>query len=308
MKETKASILFHPLFLLSLFILLCNDFYWKHHYHNWLTGKLSDVAGLIVLPVFLMAFLPKQKRGILLFTGLFFCWWKSPFSEPFLFFVNQTFSFRAGRVVDYSDLLAFPAIVVARAIKPLPVSMGRWLAQGLQWAAGTVTVFALCATSMSYRHLYMVHPNISDIDFYESFTQKKNAASVLQTLAAKGLTFQKDSIIFYPVINQQNLYYRKPGKDTSVVWQPVSKAADSTLYLKREVLPFYVIPSYETTINGSAVSFRNIRFRLTENKKKSKTTVLLTTFQSPSIEASAMAESKTKKAYQDAFKALFLPE
>lgn len=53
MKKIKATFLLHPVFVISLFVFITNDFYWKYTYANWLTGKLSDVAGLIVLPLLL---------------------------------------------------------------------------------------------------------------------------------------------------------------------------------------------------------------------------------------------------------------
>ena len=43
------SALSSPGFLVALAVLLANDLWWKAAYDNWLTGKLSDFAGLFVV-------------------------------------------------------------------------------------------------------------------------------------------------------------------------------------------------------------------------------------------------------------------
>src|SRR5688572_12522313 len=106
MKPAKTSLLLHPAFIISLIVLLLNDFYWKHEYGNWLTGKLSDFAGLIVFPIFLgEVFKRISKIFIIIFTVLFFAWWKSPLSQP-LINIFSSFDVQLHRTIDYTDLLA----------------------------------------------------------------------------------------------------------------------------------------------------------------------------------------------------------
>lgn len=45
----------HPVFLGALLVLVVNDHWGKPTFGNLLTGKLSDLAGLVVFPVFLVA-------------------------------------------------------------------------------------------------------------------------------------------------------------------------------------------------------------------------------------------------------------
>ena len=90
-----------PLFYLSAALLCCNDFVWKSQFHNALTGKLSDFAGIALWVLFWEAWLPQRFRAHLYITSaLFFVWFKSPLSEFFLQFLHL------GRVVDYTDLWA----------------------------------------------------------------------------------------------------------------------------------------------------------------------------------------------------------
>jgi hypothetical protein len=47
------SAMLHPLTLLSLVLLVVNDHFLKWAHPSWLTGKLSDVAGMILAPIVL---------------------------------------------------------------------------------------------------------------------------------------------------------------------------------------------------------------------------------------------------------------
>jgi hypothetical protein len=50
-----VSYFVHPLPLLAVCVLIFNDHYLKRAYPSWLTGKLSDFAGLFFFPIFLCA-------------------------------------------------------------------------------------------------------------------------------------------------------------------------------------------------------------------------------------------------------------
>ena len=47
--------LLHPLAIVSIAILILNDHLLKPTYGNWLTGKLSDLAGLVFFPLLLVS-------------------------------------------------------------------------------------------------------------------------------------------------------------------------------------------------------------------------------------------------------------
>ena len=51
----RSDILISPGFVISLFLLLINDFYLKPELDSSFTGKLSDFAGLFVFTLFWMA-------------------------------------------------------------------------------------------------------------------------------------------------------------------------------------------------------------------------------------------------------------
>lgn len=302
MKPARPSLLYHPLFISSLALLLSNDFFWKSQYANWFTGKLSDIAGLVVLPVFCRVLWPRlSKTNIILGCALFFCWWKSPLSQPVLLFLQTNLHLPVQRVIDYTDLLALLVLPLTLWLQPVQLSLHPFFAKSVQWSIGMFTVFSLCATTLPYRQLFHAHPDMEDVFFHETITQKRTAEAVLQTLQAKGIWYKMDSVMYYPVVNQQNLYYRKQLSDSVSNWQQVSQAKDSTLYFKWEGSSYYLIPHYQS---GSK-TLRNIRFTLYENRKKTKTVITVETFLEGGLQRNAFLDSKQKKPYKTIFNQLF---
>ncbi|MDC0008315.1 hypothetical protein OAE12_01255, partial [bacterium] len=100
------------LFLASIFLLLTNDLYLKYEYHNYLTGKLSDFAGLFAFPYFFSCFFPKKTKQIYVFSGVLFIIWKSEFSQPIFDFAHS-YGIGIDRTVDYSDLISLLIIPVS---------------------------------------------------------------------------------------------------------------------------------------------------------------------------------------------------
>jgi hypothetical protein len=49
----RKELIFNPYFIGGLSILILNDWYLKQEYANYLTGKLSDFAGLLIFPLFI---------------------------------------------------------------------------------------------------------------------------------------------------------------------------------------------------------------------------------------------------------------
>lgn len=97
----------NPVFLIGLAILAINDHFLKYEYGNWITGKLSDFAGILILPFFLKFLFGGSKRGVIAATVVLFTWWKSPLSQPAIDFYNSFSPIGTDRVVDYTDLIAF---------------------------------------------------------------------------------------------------------------------------------------------------------------------------------------------------------
>jgi hypothetical protein len=145
-------------FLLGLSLLLANDFLFKQLFHNWLTGKLSDFAGLFIFPLFWTAFAPRHKRLIYLLVSLLFLFWKSPYSQPLIDWWNGLTPLTLARKADASDLVALIALIPSykyqskvSTAEPHSFRLNRGRAGCL---IAVVSVFAFTATSYSTKFDY----------------------------------------------------------------------------------------------------------------------------------------------------------
>jgi hypothetical protein len=113
-KLSSVSKLSSPYFLFAILILLVNDFLLKAKYGNWLTGKISDFAGLYAFTLFFIALWPKYKRLVVSLVCLTFLYWKSSYSDQIIVFF-KTFGIPFNRTSDLTDLIALPLVFIAAA-------------------------------------------------------------------------------------------------------------------------------------------------------------------------------------------------
>lgn len=148
MQERLRPLISLP-FILCLGLLLLNDFYLKGAYHNFFTGKLSDLCGLFIFPIFWSSLQPKYKSGIFIATAVFFIYWKSGYSQSFVDFFSSNF-FHIERTVDITDLMTLP--VLAPAWLFLTGDMQSLKASGWQekvnpYLIATLALFSFYSTS-----------------------------------------------------------------------------------------------------------------------------------------------------------------
>lgn len=101
----RPHLLQSRLFLMGLVVLVLNDHYFKSAYPSWLTGKVSDLAGLFILPVFLSAISGRSVALNCFLSALVFIIWKSPLVEP-LITAGNVLGIPFHRTVDFTDLVA----------------------------------------------------------------------------------------------------------------------------------------------------------------------------------------------------------
>ena len=143
--NSRPELLASPWFVFSILALLVNDWVLKPTLHNGLTGKLSDFAGLLALILVACAISERLRWWSASLISGFFVYWKSPYSQPFISYLNELLPLGIGRTPDYTDLAALPVIWIAAFCVPRlsapPAS---------SWAKSCVagvSVFALTATS-----------------------------------------------------------------------------------------------------------------------------------------------------------------
>lgn len=153
MKVHPWGALLSPVWLAAMVVLAVNDHVLKHSgLAGVVTGKLSDVAGMIVAPTLLACVLVVRSRGGLLAchaaVGLVFALLKiSPV-------VAGWWPWRV--VVDATDLLALPVLAGSWVwLRPAMRERSARARRGLATAAGSVGLLVCAATSPARHHPYV---------------------------------------------------------------------------------------------------------------------------------------------------------
>lgn len=170
--------------LLSFVILVVNDEWAKQAYPGWMTGKISDFAGLFLFALILRKVFPTYFKlsGIIL-AGSFFLW-KSPLSSSLLATWNESGIWHLERVIDYTDWIAVSIIPLSW----LPV-FGQQ--ERLQFALpgyfrnGGIAVFCLlvfCSTSRQKSHYIRPYTTSDDIVIDRHFSSSYSKSDILEIL------------------------------------------------------------------------------------------------------------------------------
>lgn len=149
MTDRSFHILGSPGFVSGLFLLLLNDFVLKEQFHNGLTGKLSDFAGLFVFPLFWSAFFPRRKALIYVSSAALFVFWKSGYSQFLIEGWNSLPFFGIQRTVDYSDLWAL--LILPLSYLYGDVASGVHVTRRLGYLIALVSIVAFTATQFSHK-------------------------------------------------------------------------------------------------------------------------------------------------------------
>jgi hypothetical protein len=269
MKPARTSLLLHPLFITSLLVLLLNDQYWKAAYSNWLTGKLSDFAGLIVFTVLASTFFPLYRKAIFWGTALFFIWFKSAWSQPFLDLMADYLHITWDRVVDYSDLVALFILPLAYRIKPVPVPMKSVKPALL----GLLGIAALYADTPPRYMQYGYEPGRYTVN--GSFKRNMSKEAVINKFLEKGYVVTKDSGQYLPLMN--NRMFLKIKDSTGERMVPLQNYPDLSVY---NFIEPYSNSYFISSLALGKDTLRNVYFTLDEksNRKKTKTKVVLWNF------------------------------
>lgn len=139
-------------FLIGLLLLLLNDLVFKDQFHNGLTGKLSDFAGLFVFPLFWAAFFPRKKLFVFIATAVLFVFWKSVHSQFLIEGWNSLPFFGIQRTVDYSDLCAL--LILPLSYRYSNTSSGMRVPHRLIYVIAIVSMFAFTATQFRQKIPY----------------------------------------------------------------------------------------------------------------------------------------------------------
>jgi hypothetical protein len=209
-------LIFNRIFIAGLLVLALNDHYFKQHYTSWLTGKLSDFAGLLIFPMFLLFLFPKLSKWSVIVTGLFFIFWKTTFSAGFIEIYNKIALIPIARTVDYSDYIALSVLplswyLIQRIDK---YEVGNFSPVFLRLLAIVPIALVFMATEPPVS--FYMQPG-GDIHIGKSYKMKVSKEEALAKLRAKGYRIDIDTSqhfghrVDYYLINNLVL---DGGKDT----------------------------------------------------------------------------------------------
>jgi hypothetical protein len=183
MRRRLAAVVTTWPFVVALAMLLANDWWLKAAFPGGVTGKLSDVAGLYLVGLLLLAAWPGRRRGVLLGLAAAFAWWKSPLSEPAIRLLDDV-GVAVGRTVDYGDLVALVVVVACAPVVAAPARYGLpRLAdrRAVLTPLIALTTFAILGTSVATtRQHYLVRPTASAPE-----PSSEALAGVIATVAAE---------------------------------------------------------------------------------------------------------------------------
>ena len=100
----NKTLIVNYIFVFGILLLFLNDQFFKFQYSNFLTGKLSDICGIIIFPMLLSYIFPKLKENSVFLSAAIFTFWKSEFSQSAINLYNKYSFIETSRIVDYSDL------------------------------------------------------------------------------------------------------------------------------------------------------------------------------------------------------------
>jgi len=259
MKFISINKLQHPVFIISIALLIINDFYFKQTFGNAVTGKLSDFTGLFAFPFFLSCLFPSRKKTIHIFTCFIFIWWKSIFSQPFIDFANYC-EIPLVRTVDFTDNIALVSVAFSyflfskenkfRVIRPI------W-----QFFIITLSAFSFMATSLAPRTRINY---ISANKVYKFDIPMETLITRLNTLQKKEIekrpylgTFDEETGVFF----SNNEY-----KDTLAYIIDITKYTyEDTIFIKNY---FSDILIYRENDNITILKLINIAISESSHKKE----------------------------------------
>ena len=253
---------FRFFFLLAVGILLLNDFVLKATFHNAITGKLSDVAGLFAFPYFISLLFPKKVKINYIASVLLFIIWKWEGIEPLLQWF-QSIGIGINRTVDYTDLYTLAIVPLSYWYWFNPTKTIILLPKTAKPAIVSICSFAFIATSLP-RQYGIVHQSsnleiqisqakdsliakmelkeIDSIYYYTSLYLKDTDTEITYIVSLKEnenkkISIKLDSIREY-VLESKSLFFGIDEDDIETMEKFQVKDYER-LFLERKIIPLY---------------------------------------------------------------------
>jgi len=219
MKATRNKYyLLNYVFVSCVIILALNDHYLKFTFSNWFTGKLSDVTGIIILPLLLAFLFPRLKRMSIVVSAALFIFWKSPVSDPLIGLYNQYALIQSSRVVDYSDLLVLVFLPIPYFIIGKPETFEFLKIKRVNPILVLIpTLLVIMATSPSPKY-YFTRTEGNLKCFNCNFNVKYNQDEIVEKLRKLDIILDSmapvddDVLERFPHLKEQNIHFYRINK------------------------------------------------------------------------------------------------
>jgi hypothetical protein len=195
----KRNFIYNYAFVIALITLALNDHFLKAAFGNFITGKLSDVAGMVVLPLLLAYLFPRLKTNAVWMSMLLFTFWKLPLSQSSIDFINHYIPVSIGRVIDIGDFIAFIAIPLSYYIIKEHPLLNLLILQRVRFSPAWLVVpciFILVATAPSPAYVASRYRpatgNITMVSKNAALTLHRSQDEILQSLDASNVIYHED--------------------------------------------------------------------------------------------------------------------
>lgn len=301
-------LLCNSIFVFSLVILFLNDHFLKLYFHNWLTGKLSDMVGIILLPFLLTFIFPKLCQNSVYFTALFFIFWKSPYSEKLIEIYNLVSPISIHRVVDYTDLLTLIFLFIPYYFIKNHDKINSFEIKKIS-SAFLVLPSVLVLMSTSPGHYYYYNPETGNVKFtnFDIVVYGKDKQEVIKKFKEKNILIHKDTVRivnsgYYKFVNgkleQKNL------QSKSELYKINQDSLKSLIFKEIESSNYYIIDSLRVE-NELIREIKFYMYDFTDRKKGKSTGLNVGSLKSERNLTENKVERKLKRMYKESLKSEF---
>jgi len=203
-KENKYYLLLHPLAISALILLLLNDHFLKIFSPGFITGKLSDFAGLFVFPIYLSVitrdFLRNRFRVemIIFFSAILFIALQiESLLNIILLFADKISFPRPNLVADYTDLIALTMLPLSYQFIKNNEQKTRLIYRKYIYSLFLI-IYTFAVTATSFVYYSTILPD-------EYFGEAEDTAKVL-FIFEQSLNEQSHEIIYRNKVDEKYTY------------------------------------------------------------------------------------------------------
>lgn len=228
------NLIVNYIFVFGILLLFLNDQIFKFQYSNFVTGKLSDICGIIIFPMLITYVFPKLRENSIFVAAAIFAFWKSEYSQGLINLYNEYSFIKTSRIIDYSDLFVFillpiPYYLIKKSEILERIKINRINPKLILFPS----IFILLAESPPPSHYYTM--NNGNLKCYKcNITVNYNKDYILKKLKNNGIEFDSITPIHYRSIIDSTSGAKKYFKKELVIDNDTLKNIDLTIFPIRD--------------------------------------------------------------------------